>query len=353
MVMPLGNYATLYHQLSPAPQSLTNILVDYSQVAAGDSVPADDFFQKYGMGNVINGIDRPYERMKGYEFLLDALRNHDATHFEAIHKGTPYYFLGWTAFQVEDYARATFYLDAGVSEDIRLIGRNETFDITNPLHQTPAVKFLLLDQNAGHVGAGTAAELNRAVEDELSIFSAATTRAINLQRFIDEFVLDNTRFLDPGFRTILTSFYSFIREFDNRYIELQLRSSEGGSIEPFLTHLFKGGLILESLLKFAPPGDTVGTLRPAITAHNGDLGLDMTLIGGRTTLDQVVVKMSELEANGTDYHNRCYAIAYALRNTAGHKLHWPDVFTTDVYLRLYRCEVGAILWTISSIWNLR
>ncbi|HEY5592031.1 MAG TPA: hypothetical protein VIK55_13565 [Paludibacter sp.] len=51
---------------------------------------ANDFFEKYGIGNKI-GIDRPLERMEAYELLLDILTTIDAKQFKNIHKGTPYY----------------------------------------------------------------------------------------------------------------------------------------------------------------------------------------------------------------------------------------------------------------------
>ena len=36
-----------------------------------------------------------------------------------IHKGTPCFFLGWTAFDLKNYETAVFFVDAAISENIR------------------------------------------------------------------------------------------------------------------------------------------------------------------------------------------------------------------------------------------
>lgn len=349
--MSLQNYAQLYQVLNPHHVPLSNILTEYASLPALNG-SADQFFEKYGPGNTTMGMHRPFERMKTYEMLLELLRDHDEDHFHEIHKGTPYYFLGWTAFQIEDYSRANFYLDAAFSEDIRLINSGQTFDIRNQAHQTPAIKFLLLDQNAGHVAGASALQLRQIVQDEIDIFSTQASVGMNVDRFLDEFVLHNYQAMNNGFRTIITCFYAFIHEFHTRQSQMLLRSSEGGSIEPFITHLFKGGVILESLLKFLSPGDSVGTLKQAINAHATQLSIDRSLLRGGMGLPGIVQIMDQMDSDGTNYHNNCYSVAYALRNTTGHKLQWPDVFDEDVYVRLCRKSIGAILWTVSALWSI-
>jgi hypothetical protein len=53
----------------------------------------------------------------------------------------------------------------------------------------------------------------------------------------------------------------YMLEFEKHNAEMRLRSSYGGSIKPFLLHLFSGGLIFESLLKssYGSVGNTLGT----------------------------------------------------------------------------------------------
>jgi hypothetical protein len=47
------------------------------------------------------------------------LREADAVKYRQIHKGIPFYFMSWLAFDLRNYEKALFYIDAGISEDVR------------------------------------------------------------------------------------------------------------------------------------------------------------------------------------------------------------------------------------------
>ena len=83
---------------------------------------ADQFFGEFGVGNTTEVVDRPLERFREYEELLAALRQANPAKYASIHKGTPFFFLSWLAFDMSNYETALFYLDAGIAEDIRNIG---------------------------------------------------------------------------------------------------------------------------------------------------------------------------------------------------------------------------------------
>ncbi|MFO8054397.1 MAG: hypothetical protein R6U19_04445, partial [Bacteroidales bacterium] len=65
----------------------------------------DRYFEVFGVGNTLERVDRPFERFICYEFMLNELRNADAAKFNKIHKGTPYYYLAWTAFDLGNYSK--------------------------------------------------------------------------------------------------------------------------------------------------------------------------------------------------------------------------------------------------------
>ena len=107
-----------------------------------DESMGDELFHLFGPGNVIPFPDKPFERFSDYENLLKQMRKSDRQKYEKIHKGTPFYFLAWTAFDLRNYEKALFYIDAAISEDIKNAN-------TEPWLQLPASKFRLLLTSRG------------------------------------------------------------------------------------------------------------------------------------------------------------------------------------------------------------
>ncbi len=345
------SYGELYRLTNNKDIDLSNLLVDFSKIPAVNSSDittaetADRFFEKYSIGNMLPDIHKPYERLLGYEILMKSLVDYNKIQYERVHKGTPYYFMGWLSFQIEDFEKGIYYLDSAVSEDIRKIGQ----DLTR-LQDYPGVSFVLLRYNPHQIGLIESLDLIHKFEDQLKIYSDKTGQTFSKDDFIEKFVKPS--FFDNSFRTLLTSLYSFILEYDSRAQQLDLRSSEGSSIEPFLTHLLKGGLILESLLKLKPPGDREKTLRPVIIAHNHKLKIDTTVLKGGLTLEEVSQHLLDLESKKKAFQDVCFGVTYGIRNTTGHKLLWKDIFLgdSDIYTRLFRAEVGAIFYSIYRLW---
>lgn len=345
--MPTLSFPNLYIIITGRDINIENLLPDFMATPAGQG---DRLFEKYGPGNIIDfPLDRPYERMKAYEVLLSIFEDFNSNHFMEIHKGTPYYFLGWTAFQIEDFEKGVFYLDSAISEDLRLLG--PAYDV-NSTQGTPGIDFLLLTGSGNQVALATAAELMHLVENEINYFSGKAGVTLTKDVFVQKFIKESGLFRDGTFRTIVTSLYSFILEFQSRQKQLEIRSSEGGSIEPFLTHLFKGCVVFESILKLKPPGNTADTLSPAIDAHITDLQVNRSTFPRRVGFEDVVNKMNELSTQGSPFQDICFATAYGMRNTTGHQLAWPDVFKDNpqAYEQLYKAVLGAIFWTIFKLW---
>ncbi|MEI2737878.1 MAG: hypothetical protein V9F01_03735 [Chitinophagaceae bacterium] len=102
------NQGTFPIQAYPGSAQLID---DYNKIT--NAYEADIFFAKYGVGNATAGVHNPFERQLAYELLLQILKSLDTVQYQKIHKGTPYYFIGWTTYQYRDLAKAIFYMDAG------------------------------------------------------------------------------------------------------------------------------------------------------------------------------------------------------------------------------------------------
>lgn len=349
------SYPLLFEELRGAPLDPSQLLVDFSRLPLPPSVSvidaaglADKFFEKYGTGNNLAIIDRPFERFHAYELLLGTLAGENRSKYDAIHKGTPYYFLGWTAFQTENYEKGIYYLDQAISEDIR---KSNTTDIA-VIRPNPAVNSLLLDPQ-GQSGAIMAIELRAEMDKVFAEFSRRTGLTLTAQAFTDSFIIGSGRFFDSTFRTILTTLYSFVLEHHTLVTSLNLRSDNGGSLEPFFLHLLKGGLLLESILKLQCAQGVRPQLGPVIRHLEQRLGINrQVVLLGQISLQDLTGRLDTLVQNNETYENICFAATYGVRNTTGHNLIWTDIFQNgDVeYRRLFSHVIDAILWSIYKLW---
>jgi hypothetical protein len=51
--------------------------------------------------------------------LLTRCSKLEPSAYAKLHKGTPFYWLAWAAFEVHDYETAAFYVDAAVSDNLK------------------------------------------------------------------------------------------------------------------------------------------------------------------------------------------------------------------------------------------
>jgi hypothetical protein len=306
---------------------------------------ANIFFEKYGVGN-LEELDHPMERMEAYELLFDILITINAKQFKNIHKGTPYYFLGWSAFQLRDFSKAMFYMDAAVNEDLKIPYHQETKKATSP-----SLAFFLLSTllESGRKPSGFKvihSKLIEVVEQTLQKYNANGKRIITIKDFRSKFVKD-LLFSDSKQRTLLTALYTFLLEYAEKEKQIKLRSDAGGSIQPFINHLFDGARLLESLLKrISVKTDTLGDI---INCNHVVLDLNLTeVFSGKKTLADA--KQQYLALSKSKFQNQNFACAYIIRNTTGHSLLWGDLFDKDTYEILYNSLVNSIFWTIDKLW---
>jgi hypothetical protein len=178
---------------------------------------------------------------EGLAFLNEVKRSSPADY--ETPKGTPFYLLGIAAFHTHDFQTATFLFDAAVSEDLHHYQGEE---------DKPALLFMQLeDQNQNQAALDivkVAANKLQAVIDNYTRRDGSEPLTLpDVRKHFLRHILDEKR---PFLRTVTTAFISFLLEWDYRSKLIDL--SRAGSREPFFTHLFRGCLLFESLIKMEP-----------------------------------------------------------------------------------------------------
>ncbi len=338
----ISKYEELFRSLNPlikwpGRESLIN---EYEVLSQDDG---DRLFEKYGARNTVSFVDRPFERSKAYEMLLHILNTYDENIYKRIHKGTPYYFIGWTAFQNWNFERAFFYLDAAVSEDLRRLKKLNMLNKT-----TSALDFFLLKDDSpatGLISFHTA--LRGTVSDIIEKFNKISRQQLTLDYFIEKFVR-KTIYSDKKHRSLLTSLYCFFIESDVSGKYIRLRSSEGGSIEPMLNNLFKGARILESILQLS--GGNRNTLEQKIISLP-QLQVNKKNLKGNKSLKSALLTYESMKSNLQSFQDCAFATSYIIRNTTGHSLLWDDAFQKEKsYITLSQQLINSILWSICKLW---
>ncbi len=307
------------------------------QIDRPETITGNKLFELFGPGNIRNYSDRPHERFSDYETLLTIFQNDDIEKYRKIHKGTPFYFLAWTAFEMRNYEKALFYMDAAISEDIKNTG--------NKWKNYPPYKFLTLSNSKKQAAKQVVEKIRELIIKELKRFNRTSNlNPLTFQKLIKKFVKE--LIIHKPYRTIITALYTFVLEFSDRFKDLKLQSDNGGSIEPFLIHLFKGGLIFESLLKYCyqldDNGNPTKTLGSIFNTTNFKKDFNNKVNTSSNSLREIVdnIKANDIETS--------FNTASQIRNTTGHNLVWDNIFDTPSnYEALFEQQVNAIFYVIS------
>jgi hypothetical protein len=297
----------------------------------------DWFFQTFGPGNVANGTDRSHERFNDYEELLNLLHDFNKERYERIHKGTPFFFLSWLAFDLRNHEKALYYLDAAISEDVKNFGA-DWIDM-------PGAQFLKLTTGP-HVGARVILYIRDELRKEIERFvSVSNLTSFSLDDLVSKFVADLIQ--KPTTRTIVSAFYIFVLEHAERATELRLKSTEGSSIGPIISHLFNGALVFESVLKNLYPLKDDGT--PVMTL--GDIFKTGAFKGEfAQNLQTKAESLQEvLDAAQNNELATALSTTARIRNTTGHNLVWDNIFQDQAhYEALWSQVVNALLYIIEK-----
>lgn len=341
------------HKDSPKGDRHNEALLIFNMYTFDNWYTGDLFFEKYGTGAPVEGSERPFERYQDYEDLLEILENSDSVKYKIMFKGTPFYIMAWLCFHMKHYEKGVYYMDAAISEDIkkeiqkhRII--NNTDDRTDEVLasilqpawlQSHAAHFFTLNSPPDFPGIMKIRDQFKSrLENELTRFINVCGINLTQTDFNNRFVPVLTR--EKKSRSIITALYSFLLEYDEIKKIVLLRSSMGGSMEPILTYLFKGGLILESLFKVKYPN--------LVTMGDANNEISFVAKYGRFTTTAHSLTNIVQAITGNDVSNALNTTG-KLRNTTGHNLQWDDVFNNAAnFDLLYYQQVNAIFYFLNG-----
>ena len=90
--------------------------MNYRELGFSVGVNSDEYFVYFLHKYNLNGYDR-VTQIKVYKRLLKEIKEACNDKYFEIHKGTPFFLIGWYSFLMEIYDEAVFYLDAAMAED--------------------------------------------------------------------------------------------------------------------------------------------------------------------------------------------------------------------------------------------
>jgi hypothetical protein len=317
-------------------------------VAAVDSGDTNDFFGRFEYFDKQN----PFHTLVFGEQLLSKCQKLDASAYEKLHKGTPFYWLTWAAFEVHDYETAAFYIDAAVSEDLRGADRSGQDPTAVP---SPALLFFMVDDSSNAQALQPIVQRLRGRFDTVIngygmrpgayVLSFADVQSSLLRRAL----LKGNGHL----RTLVTALISYILEWDHRSDLLKLRT-EQGTAEPFYIHLFKGCVLFESLLKantHNPPAAGNDMLGRLLTQLQSDLGFAAKQPSYKDiTHSDFPTIVSNLKIDDDSLHTAIVRTAQ-IRNTTGHNLGWQVALSVPEYNKLAGYVASSCLHAIASLYK--
>jgi hypothetical protein len=273
--------------------------------------------------------------------LLESYRTANPAAYPNEHKGSPFYVMGYAAFASHDYPSASLFFDAAVAEDIRRYGNAAN---------KPALEFMQLEDTQQQpvlasqiIGVITAA-VQRLID---SYNSKSGARQITMNELRTLFLRRVIVSPDEHKRTLVTAFISFVAEWSYRSRLIDI--FDRGSREPFFLHLFRGCLLLESMLKEdpqnrVPPNTQLGN---ALQRLHTVLGIPANITTRATDFDaQVLLPLRPLSTVSTSDAIEFTAKA---RNTLGHTLVWASPsLDRQAYDHLVDTIATALLHTIST-----
>jgi hypothetical protein len=248
------------------------------------------------------------QRFVDVDQTLERLASH-GTHLPPGEKGTAFYSLGIEAFASHDYQTATFFFDAAASEDLKLPKPD----------RWPAHLFMYLnDRNPKQAGREIVRMIVKKLRRTIKNYNErgdAVRLTVPVVR--KHFLRPQMKHAKKHHRTLVTTFISFLAEWDYRSRLIDL--SDAGSKEPFFTHLFRGCLLFESLLKAndakPPTKRTLGKMLQHDFA--AEFCISPKFDPTETNFDNLVQAITPKQS--VPVAAECTARA---RNTLGHSLIW-------------------------------
>jgi hypothetical protein len=311
--------------------------------AAAASNQGTEYFQSFHLGTLVN-YGQPLIAYEETLRVLGQCRKADLMSFETIHKGGAYYWLGYASFLVYDFETAVYFMDAAVAEDLR-----------RPVCQdnTPALLFIrLVGEDPNQAARGPVLIAESRMKELISIYNThqgrpSTCTDLSIDELRSIFLSEAISQDHLKWRSLATALISYVLEYDLRLQQLNLVTQHITN-EPFIFHLFKGCLLLESLLKENPCKEPRGgDLHHFISSLSYELGIPNNI---KTSAASLGVVLKQLE-NADMSIAKSIELAAKTRNTTGHSLSWNIHFSTDQYRALYERIGSACLHTIASLYR--
>lgn len=360
--------SNLYIQFHEADR-LNQVFDEFNNIDTNDPDNADKFWSKYGariMRQDLRGVNYKDRLHAGsiycYRDLLEKLQKKYPQQYKTVHKGTPFFILGCLYLDVGDYDQGLFFIDSAISEDKKKQQQYEKFKNKydyNYWKDGIASKTIKLEKT-------TLDFADRLIEKIITILSTAVDEYVNVfkNRKVTSPIYNSTDFMKrisnidaelDKFRTVISSFVVYILMTDELKNILEIRSSEKGSIEPFLTSLRQGTLIIESLLKIIYPSFNTQNIKfilkdplvqsdLKITFTNSEIGVIFEdLIKNLNLLHPPISKLSVKRKI-----SNCFDVCSKLRNIVSHNLLLPDKFDSEIFKRLNSALLFSVFYTIEQ-----
>jgi hypothetical protein len=248
----------------------------------------------------------------GLTFLIHTKR-FAPSQYDNTPKGTPFFLLGIAAYLSHDFQTATFFFDAAVSEDLK---HNPTRRDA-PALLTMQLKEPAPDQVIRHAASPIVAAVIDKIEATLIDYNGrAGHRILTLDDIRRHFLTHVLAAQQPHLRTLTTTFISFFFEWG--YKSQLIEVSEAGSREPFFTHLFRGCLLFESLLKENPIKRPIKkTLGPVLQELLTELQISAPLTISSPSFESILSSLTASQSISD-----AIVSTGKTRNTLGHNLAW-------------------------------
>ena len=352
----------IYEKLSGG-KKISEALLFFSVNNFDNPEQGDLFFNSFGVGNN-NSSWNKYERFICYEELLKEIQTIDQNKYQKMHKGTAYYFLYWLAFELRLYEKAIFYLDGAVSEDIRKTIKQAKREHPEQMERgddelrkfyediwskNPAITDLCFKD--GGTAVSVRLRIYAILKEQIDRFNQLKINGvpnIDVSKWGDNIVIPLLS-KDIINRSLLSAFYSFLLSYADNVDYLKLRSTNKGTIEPFLVHLYKGGLLFETLLKYL-------SSKYNYTDTNGK---HPTTLGQFNSRKNFTNKYSDFEARAESWNDvyqdietndikGIFSTVARTRNFTGHDLRRDDDFSNEKYQKLVEREMDAMFIIIAK-----
>lgn len=285
----------------------------------------------------------PSDRVAIWKRVLDVIREDKDEKYQELHKGEPFYWLAHASYLTRDYEGALFWMDCALSEDYRRW--------QSRWREMPAGLFLLVDESRADQAAQ--AEVQR-LKKEFDRVTATVNIAFGLAFSVDEYrnrLAYRAMEQAPSLRSVVTAFVSFILEHADRRADLALVPATSptvhGTAEPFMLHLFKGCVLLESLLKLSGDVPSGTPMLNGLLSHRpiySALGASGPILGFSSvaTLDEFFQVLRRHRADQSQSPILDVRATWGLRNLIGHNLALPRRPTIAEYDEMFTLVFAAV-----------